>query len=300
MLEAFCVEKGLKFQKNQPLSELSTFKIGGPARYVVRPAGEAVLAELLLLLNAKNIPAMLLGRGSNVLFSDNGFNGAIVCFGQDFARIKLQEDGTLFCQSGASLSQLCLFALEHELSGLEFAYGIPGTVGGAVYMNAGAYGGEMKDVLVFTRHMAPDGSVGQYSGEEMALTYRHSAYSDTSLAITGASFRLQPGNKAQIRAKMDDFLSRRKEKQPLEYPSAGSTFKRPSGAFASALIDECGLKGKRVGDAEVSEKHAGFIINAGNATCADVRELICQVQEEVLKKTGHKLACEIKIVENMQ
>ena len=180
---------------------------------------------------------------------------------------------------------------------IEFAYGIPGTVGGAVYMNAGAYGGEMKDVLVRCTHIDGDGKLGQLAGEDLHLSYRHSAYYDNGCIITGLELRLQPGDPAEIKAKMDDLISRRREKQPIEYPSAGSTFKRPPGHFAGALIDQCGLRGTSVGGARVSEKHAGFVINTGGATCADVLALCRQCREKVLAETGVELEMEIRVTE---
>ena len=199
-------------------------------------------------------------------------------------------------QSGASLAQLCTFALENSLSGLEFAYGIPGTVGGGVRMNAGAYGGEMKDVLLNSEYVSTDGTSGELDNEAMELSYRHSAYENSNLVITAASVRLAPADRNEIKSTMNDILARRKEKQPLEYPSAGSTFKRPEGNFAGALIEQCGLKGKHVGGAEVSCKHAGFVVNAGGATCADVLALIKKVQDTVFTATGVTLEPEVKII----
>jgi len=199
-------------------------------------------------------------------------------------------------QSGASLAQLCTFALENSLSGLEFAYGIPGTVGGAVFMNAGAYGGEMKDVLLNSEYVSTDGTSGELDNEAMELSYRHSAYENSNLVITAASVRLAPADRNEIKSTMNDILARRKEKQPLEYPSAGSTFKRPEGNFAGALIEQCGLKGVSVGGAQVSEKHAGFIINRGGATAADILSLIKHVQARVKAQTGVSLETEIRLI----
>lgn len=193
--------------------------------------------------------------------------------------------------------KVCRTALEHSLTGLEFAYGIPGSCGGAAFMNAGAYGGEMKDVLVRCTHIDGDGKLGQLAGEDLHLSYRHSAYYDNGCIITGLELRLQPGDPAEIKAKMDDLISRRREKQPIEYPSAGSTFKRPPGHFAGALIDQCGLRGTSVGGARVSEKHAGFVINTGGATCADVLALCRQCREKVLAETGVELEMEIRVTE---
>ena len=192
------------------------------------------------------------------------------------------------------MAQLCQFACESGLSGLEFAYGIPGTVGGAVYMNAGAYGGEIKDVLQSVRFLDEDGTLRELPVERLSMSYRQSAFTDTGRVILSGEFALTPGDPAAIRAKMEDVLGRRRAKQPLEYPSAGSTFKRPEGNYASALIEQCGLKGRRVGGAQVSEKHSGFLINTGGATCRDVCALIEEVQQEVFRQTGYRLECEVK------
>ena len=194
------------------------------------------------------------------------------------------------------LSSLCMTALENSLTGLEFAYGIPGTVGGAVYMNAGAYGGEMKDVLTTVRYLAAEGEVREVPAAELDLRYRHSIFEENSGCILSAQFHLQPGNAADIRAKMDELMAKRVEKQPLDKPSAGSTFKRPAGAFAAALIDQCGLRGYRHGGAAVSDKHCGFVVNLGGATCADVLALCDEVRAIVKEKTGYDLEKEIRVV----
>lgn len=295
-LEQYCAENAIPCGRDVPLAGLCTFKIGGPAALLIQPTTAAQVAGLYAAARQAGVPLLVLGRGSNILFSDAGFAGAVLQLGSAFAEMRLVDDTAIDCDSGASLTQLCLFAWEHGLSGLEFAYGIPGSVGGAIYMNAGAYGGEIKDVLTAARHIEPDGGSGELRGEEMRLTYRHSAYSDGDRIITGGRFALQRGDKVEIRARMDDYMNRRRTKQPLDFPSAGSTFKRPEGAYASALIDQCGLKGRRVGGAVVSEKHAGFVVNAGGATCADVKELIALVRREVLEKTGFWLECEVKML----
>ena len=198
--------------------------------------------------------------------------------------------------AGVRLTALCRAALEHGLSGLEFAYGIPGTVGGAVYMNAGAYGGEMKDVLTVVRYLTTEGKVVQASAAELDLSYRHSIFEENGGCILSAQFALQPGNAADIRAKMDELMAKRADKQPLDKPSAGSTFKRPAGAFAAALIDQCGLRGFRHGGAAVSDKHCGFVVNLGGATCADVLALCDEVRAIVKEKTGYELEKEIRVV----
>ena len=192
---------------------------------------------------------------------------------------------------------MCVFALEQGLSGIEELYGIPGSVGGAAYMNAGAYGGEVSDTAIYTTHIDADGKAGKFENKDMGLSYRHSAYSDKDYIITGLAVKLQKEDRELIHKRMDDFMNRRRTKQPLEFPSAGSTFKRPVGGYASALIDECGLKGLSVGDAEVSKKHAGFIINKGNATSSNVLELIEKVKKEVLASKGIRLECEVRIID---
>lgn len=294
-LEQYCRKNGVEMQRDVPLGGRCSFRVGGRADVFLEPSSEEQLSGLLPFLSEKGIPGIVLGRGSNVLFHDAGIRGAVICLGDKFSDMELRDETTIFCQSGRLLIQLCKFAWENGLSGLEFAYGIPGSVGGAVYMNAGAYGGEMKDVLLSARHIRPDGSVGEFAGEELKLSYRKSAYSDTGLIITGAVFKLRPGNRDGIWARMEDYMERRRSKQPLEYPSAGSTFKRPEGGYASELIDRCGLKGRTVGGAQVSEKHAGFVINRGGATCADILELMRVIQHEVKEKTGFDLQPEIKI-----
>jgi UDP-N-acetylmuramate dehydrogenase len=215
--------------------------------------------------------------------------------GNKFSEVKLIDENVIFAQAGASLTKVCRFALENELSGLEFAYGIPGSCGGAAFMNAGAYGGEMRDVLYKCEHIDSNGNLGALQGDELELSYRHSAYYNNNCIVTGLYFKLDNGDKDEIKSKMTDLIGRRKEKQPIEYPSAGSTFKRPEGYFAGALIQECGLKGATVGGAQVSEKHAGFVINIGGATCNDVLELCKKVSDTVYKEKGVKLEMEIRV-----
>ena len=226
---------------------------------------------------------------------DRGFRGAVLLLSGDFKKVEQREEGLLRAGAGASLASVCAFARERGLSGLEFAWGIPGSAGGAAYMDAGAYGGEMKDVVERVCHLTPQGEEGSARGEELQFSYRRSRYTGGREIITFVEYRLQPGDPAQIAAKMEELMARRKEKQPYDMPSAGSVFKRPQGAFAAALIEECGLKGRRVGGAQVSEKHAGFIVNTGGATCADVLALIRQIQEEVYEKRGIRLETEVRV-----
>jgi len=295
-LEQELQDKGIHCLRDVSLKDYTTFKIGGNAAIMIFPATEEEIAASLRAIRQSGVPLLVLGRGSNMLFSDDGFLGAILCLSGRFSRMEQLDKTAIACQSGASLTQLCRYACELGLSGLEFAYGIPGTVGGAIYMNAGAYGGEICDVLEQTRHLTADGVAGSCGIERLEMSYRHSVYTDSDNIITEGVFRLRPGNPQEIRATMEDFLRRRKEKQPVELPSAGSVFRRPAGSYASALVDQCGLKGLRVGGAQVSTKHAGFIVNTGGATCRDVRELIAKIQEDVQNKTGYRLECEVKTI----
>ena len=278
-------------RKQEPLSRHTTFRIGGPAELFAEPqtAGEAVrLAEEC---RTKGIPLRILGNGSNLLVSDKGVDGVVLSTA-GLRGLRLDGD-RLICGAGVLLSTVCLFAQKQGLSGLEFAYGIPGSVGGAVMMNAGAYGGEIAQVIE-SAEFWEDGTVRTADVSGLELSYRHSRFSHGHSLILGAVFRLTPGNPEEILARMRELMARRKEKQPLELPSAGSTFKRPAGAFAAALIDQCGLKGLRVGGAMVSEKHAGFVVNAGNASCADVLALMRQVRDTVRDKTGYMLEPEVE------
>lgn len=287
----------IKYILNEPMKNHTTFKIGGNADILVYPICEEQVAAIVKCCKQQGIRLMAVGNGSNLLVSDNGIRACVMCFGSDFADIRLVDETTVFAQSGASLTRLCRFALENELTGLEFAYGIPGSCGGAAFMNAGAYGGEMKDVLFRCSHIDENGNLGYLEGEELAFSYRHSAYYDNGCFITGLYVKLKKGNRAEIKAKMEELLQRRKDKQPLEFPSAGSTFKRPEGYFAGALIEECGLKGTTVGGAQISEKHAGFVINKGSATCSDVLELCRICYERVLNEKGVSLEMEIRVTE---
>ena len=273
----------------------TTFKIGGNARLVVYPKSEEEISEFVKCAKAENVRLIAIGNGSNLLVDDGGIDACVLILGEPFAEIKLIDDETIYAKAGAKLITLCRFAYENSLSGLEFAYGIPGSAGGAAFMNAGAYGGEMKDVLYKCEHIDSNGNAGVLEGEKLALSYRHSAYYDNGSIITGLYLKLKKGDKAEIKAKMDDLIGRRRAKQPLEFPSAGSTFKRPEGHFAGTLIEQCGLKGKSVGGAQVSEKHAGFVINKGNATCSDVLNLCKACSDKVFEETGVKLEMEIRV-----
>ena len=294
-LEKYALSLECSAEREVSMKNYTSFKVGGPAELFLSPEDAGQTAKLVRFCEKEEIPVFVLGKGSNLLVSDRGIKGAVIYTGKQCG-ISLTDENTVRAQRGASLAQLCTFALENSLSGLEFAYGIPGTVGGAVFMNAGAYGGEMKDVLLNSEYVSTDGTSGELDNEAMELSYRHSAYENSNLVITAASVRLAPADRNEIKSTMNDILARRKEKQPLEYPSAGSTFKRPEGNFAGALIEQCGLKGARVGGAEVSRKHAGFVVNAGGATCADVLALIKKVQDTVFTATGVTLEPEVKII----
>ncbi len=291
----FLKQNNINYLENEPMSAHTTFKIGGNARLMVLPESEEEIALTVKKCRELGIRYMPMGNGSNLLVSDGGINACVILLGKGFDGIKLLDEKTVFAEAGAPLIKVCSFALEQGLTGLEFAYGIPGCCGGAAFMNAGAYGGEMKDVLYRCDHIDKNGDKGYLSGEELKLSYRHSAYYDNGCIVTGLYLKLKKGDKEEIRAKMKDLMGRRKDKQPLEYPSAGSTFKRPEGYFAGALIEACGLKGKSVGGAQVSEKHAGFVINKGGATCKDVLELCKYVCDTVYEKHGVKLEMEIRV-----
>lgn len=289
-------ENNCKVLENEPLSRYTTFKIGGNARALIIVENSNSLSELLKLCTKLEVPNFVIGNGSNLLISDDGYDGVIFKLDGDFKQITIIDENTVKCGAGTTLAKLCKFALDHNLSGLEFAWGIPGSVGGAAFMNAGAYGGEMKDVLKSSSYITPNGTLGTLSADKMDLSYRHSVYAENKYIITSITVSLKPDDYEVIRGRMDDFMGRRKDKQPLEYPSAGSVFKRPEGYFAGGLIEECKLKGKQIGGAQVSEKHAGFIINKDNATCEDVCNLIKYIQDVVLKEKGVQLECEIKRV----
>ena len=280
----------------EEMSRNTSFKTGGPCGVRISPSDAKQVKAIINKADELNIPYVVLGNGTNILVPDEGLEKAVIIVGDKMAEISLEGDDTLSFSAGTNLVSLCRFALENSLSGLEFAFGIPGTCGGAVFMNAGAYGGEMKDVLTEVTHLTPDMKIETISAEKADLSYRHSVYKTNGCVILSAKVKLHKDNKEDIKARMDDFLGRRKDKQPLEYPSAGSTFKRPTGYFAGTLIDQCGLKGFTVGGAQVSEKHAGFVINRGGATFADVMGVITGVQDRVLAEKGVQLEPEVKII----
>ena len=280
----------------EPLANHTFFRIGGPARRMAFPQNAEQLVLLLNFAQECGAAPYILGNGTNVLFPDGGVDRLIINT-RDMAQIEPCGENRIKAVAGASLARVANFACRQGLAGLEFAHGIPGTVGGGVCMNAGAYGGEMKQVLRSASVLFPEAGVRTLTCEELELGYRHSLLTEHPEAVVlGAEFALTPGDPAQIRETMRELMARRKASQPLEWPSAGSTFKRPEGHFAGTLIDQCGLKGLTVGGAQVSEKHAGFLINRGGATFADMTELIRQVQQRVLDAAGVRLEPEVKIV----
>ena len=291
---------GIPFMENEPLAAHCTFRIGGPADVFILPENAEQLCKTVALCKKCDVKYYLLGNGSNILFEDAGYRGAIIdtTAMQQELRFAEAPDGAVSITVGAGtkLSALCKAALEKGLTGLEFAYGIPGTVGGAVYMNAGAYGGEVKDVLSTVTYFTREGMVVTEEAAKLDLSYRHSIFEENGGCILSAVFRLNPGDPEAIRARMDELMQKRIDKQPLDKPSAGSTFKRPVGAFAAALIDQCGLRGYCHGGAAVSEKHCGFVVNLGGATCADVLALCDEVRTIVKEKTGFDLEKEIRVV----
>lgn len=296
-LAALCQLEEIPVLWDEPMKNHTSFKIGGPAAALCVPKDRRQLRELVGFVQREGVDSWYIGNGSNLLVSDAGLNGIAILLDSSFDG-EIELDGTvLLAPAGKKLSAVCAAACAAGLTGLEFAYGIPGSVGGAVYMNAGAYGGEMKDRLLWVEYLAPTGEIVRLEQEQLSLSYRHSRFMEEGMegsCIVRAAFGLQRGEKAAIQSEMDRILNQRRQKQPLEYPSAGSTFKRPQGAFAAQLIDKCGLKGFTVGGAQVSEKHAGFVINTGKATCADVLELTRQVRECVQEKTGYLLELEVR------
>lgn len=280
---------------NEPMKNHTTFRIGGNADYFVTPSTKEELQEILQLLNKEQVPYFVLGNGSNLLVSDEGYRGVILQIGRNYQSIK-KKDRRITVKSGITMARLANFALENSLTGLEFASGIPGTAGGGAIMNAGAYGGEMKDVLKEVLCMNRQGEIFTLKGEEMELTYRDSRMKRENLIVLELVLELQDGDQEKIRQRHEELKEARTSKQPLEYPSAGSTFKRPEGLFAGKLIMDAGLKGYQIGGAKVSEKHAGFVINAGGATAADVKALMEHIVKTVQEQFGVTLEPEVLFV----
>lgn len=287
-------EYKIEYILNEPMSCHTTFKIGGNADVFVKVKTYEELKLVIALAKEFNAPYFILGKGSNLLVSDKGIEGLVISLdGLDSVKI---DGDTVVCGAGASLRAVCLAAQKASLSGLQFAYGIPGTIGGALYMNAGAYGGEMSQVVVSATALDSEGNLKEFSAADMKLGYRTSVFKNTELIIISVTIKLSFGDASTIKAEMDDIFARRRDKQPLEFPSAGSTFKRPEGHFAGALIEQNNLKGLSVGGAQVSVKHAGFVINKGGATCCEVLKLINEIQDTVKAADGVELEPEVIFV----
>lgn len=281
---------------NEPMRRHTTFAIGGPADLFVQPKTRRELAETLHVFRDRGVPFLLLGNGSNMLVADAGIRGAVVCT-SELDDVRVGDDGTLVAEAGALLGRVARRAQRAGLTGVEFAGGIPGSLGGAVFMNAGAYDGQMAGVVEKTEYLDENGALHTLTGDEHGFGYRRSVFRNhPDWTVVRSTLRLQPGDPAAILDYMNDLAQRRREKQPLNFPSAGSTFKRPEGHFAGKLIEDAGLKGTSVGGAQVSEKHAGFLINRGGATCDDMLRLIELVQQRVKEKFGVQLECEVRII----
>jgi len=283
---------GARISYNEIIAPYTSFNIGGVCDVIVVPNSAECICEIVSECREKGIRYYFLGKCTNILVSDDGLRGVVIIAGGDYNSVR-REGNDLICDAGASLTRICNTAKNESLTGMEFAYGIPGSAGGGLYMNAGAFGGEMKDVVLYCDYLDTDGSIKRMGKEEMQLSYRHSIFTGTDRIILSVCFELEPGVKDEIAAKMNDIMQRRRDKQPLEYPSAGSTFKRPDGAFAARLIQDSGLKGYVVGGAQVSEKHSGFVINRGGATCDDVCRIIDDIKEKVYADSGIQLECEL-------
>ena len=287
---------GLELRDNEPMYRHTTFRVGGPVTLMALPRSVEELSTAVSLAKEAGIEPFFLGRGSNLLVADRGAEAFLIKLAGGLDRLELLGENSLYVGAGVTLAQAAVFALEHALTGLEFAHGIPGTLGGGVFMNAGAYDGELSQVISWADVLDETGRRFRLEGPDLELGYRTSVFSRMPWVVTGARLDLTPGDPAAIRARMEDLSHRRRSKQPLEFPSAGSTFKRPAGHFAGALIQEAGLKGVRIGGAQVSEKHAGFVVNTGGATSDDILSLIRLVRDTVLEKTGVLLEPEVRML----
>ena len=290
------ISPDLVIKEQESMKNHTSFRIGGPCDLMVCPKSAAELKAVLRYLSDTDIVPCVLGGGTNVLVSDEGIRGVVICMKDSLTELRLEDDMTIVSGSGVSMARLANFAADHGLTGLEFAQGIPGTVGGGMFMNAGAYGGELRNRAVRTHYINMDGSEGVLEGDAQGLGYRTSAFQKMNVIITEAVFTLEKGDPSQIRETMKDLAQKRRSKQPLDLPSAGSTFKRPEGHFAGTLIERSGLKGFSVGGAMVSPKHAGFVVNTGDATAKDVMELIAAVQQRVLADSGILLEPEVQMI----
>jgi len=292
-IQEFLPNEIVKF--NELMSKHTSFRIGGPAEIMVFPRSREELAASLKASDILGTKTAIIGAGTNILAPDAGLSGIVICLKDALDGMELLTGDRIRVMSGVTMSRAAIFAANHGLSGLEFAHGIPGTVGGGVYMNAGAYGGEICRVCEFVEAMDPKGEIHIFSKEEMQFSYRHSILEESPWIVVSAVFQLLPKPTAEIKEKMKELMGRRSASQPLDLPSAGSAFKRPVGGYAAALIDQCGLKGFAVGDAAISEKHAGFAVNLGNASGTDVKKLLCEVSDIVFKETGIRLEPEVRI-----
>ncbi len=281
----------------ESMAKHTSFRLGGPAEAMAFPKNEQELSRLLQWAKAEGCKVAILGAGTNVLAPDEGLKGLVICLKDCLEGMELIGSDVLRVAAGVTMTRAAVFAAKNGLSGLEFAHGIPGTVGGGVYMNAGAYGGEISGVCKAVRVMDADGAVRELTAEEMGFSYRHSVLEDEGGIVLSADFALTPGDPEAIRSKMRELQQKRSASQPLDLPSAGSAFKRPVGGYAAAMIDQAGLKGFRVGDAAISTKHAGFAVNVGNATAEHVKQLLKQVSDIVCDQTGIRLEPEIRIWE---
>ena len=285
----------LEIRFDVPMSRLTSFRIGGPAKCVACPKTEEELSKLLKLCADNGVEPVILGAGTNVLAPDAGMERLVIVLKDALEGMEQIGETCIRVMAGVTMSRAAVFAAGLNLGGLEFAHGIPGTVGGGVYMNAGAYGGEIKDVCTRVRVMDMEGNARWITNEEAAFSYRHSAIEDNPWIVVAAEFELTPKPEAEVWEKMKELIGKRRASQPLDLPSAGSAFKRPVGGYAAALIDQTGLKGFQVGGAAVSEKHAGFVVNLGGATAADVQELLKAVSDKVFDRTGIRLEPEVRI-----
>ena len=286
----------MRILEQEPLSAHTTFRIGGSASFYMIPENAEEIREGIRFAKERGLPFITIVRGSNILFPDEGYDGVVIEIGSGMNQIECCGNGEIRAQAGALLSAIASEAARHSLTGFEFAGGIPGTLGGAVVMNAGAYGGEIKDCIVSARVMDSAGNESTLSREQLELGYRTSVIQSRGDLVLEAEFQFETGDPGEIRERMKELNAKRREKQPLEFASAGSTFKRPEGHFAGKLIEDAGLRGYRVGDAQVSEKHCGFVVNRGHATAKEVLAVICDVQRKVLESSGVKLEPEVKII----
>ena len=280
---------------DEPMSRHTSFRIGGPVAVMAFPKSAEELAEILKVSALMDIKPAILGAGTNVLAPDEGIDGLVVCLKDCMGGMEQLDETTIRVAAGVTMTRAAMFAANLGLGGMEFAHGIPGTIGGGVYMNAGAYGGEIKDICTFVDVMDKAGNITRRTAEEMKFSYRHSVLEDEGGIVLAAEFKLVPASPEDVKAKMKELQAKRSASQPLDLPSAGSAFKRPVGGFAAALIDQAGLKGYTVGGAGISTKHAGFAVNVGGATAADVRNLLSQVSDIVFEKSGIRLEPEVRI-----